>query len=83
MEAGVIIEKVKEALAIRLNIPKERVNPESYLTEDLGMDSFAAIEVIFELEEKFNISIPENDIAKVKKVQDIIDYINKRVTSAP
>ena len=81
MEEKIIEQKVKEAIAKRLNISIDKINLESSLTEDLGMDSFAAIEVIFELEEKFNISIQENDFANVKKIQDIIDYINQRITS--
>jgi acyl carrier protein len=74
------IEKgVKEILAKRLNIDENRILKTSNLKDDLGMDSFGAIEVMFEIEDRFGISVEEKDLLDVKIIQDMIDYIAKKV----
>ncbi len=70
-----IEKKVIQILSDKLSIDAEKINIESKLVEDLGMDSFGAIEVAFELEDAFGIEIPDKDFAKAKLVKDIIDYI--------
>lgn len=67
--------QVKEALALRLNTEIERIKLETRLVEDLGMDSFGAVEVVFELKDRFGIEIPQEDLVKIKEVKDIVEYI--------
>ena len=45
--------------------------------ESLGVDSLKAITVLFELEEVFDIEIPNELIPTIVTVQDIIDKINE------
>lgn len=74
------IEKgIKEILSKRLNIKPEKVLRTSYFKDDLGMDSFAAIEVMFELEDRFEIDVNEKDLLDIKTVQDMIQYIKKKI----
>lgn len=74
-----IEKKVIEILAEKLNIKAEKIKPESNLTDDLGMDSFGAIEVMFEVEEKFGIRIEEDDMKDLHIVKDVITYIKNKV----
>jgi len=66
---------VKEILAKQLTMEAGRINLESRLVEDLGVDSFGSVEVAFELEEKFNIKIPDAALYEAKTVKNIVDYI--------
>lgn len=70
---------VKEVIADRLNVDIKKIAPESILSEDLGMDSFGAVELAFELKDKFGIEIPQEDFQKVNKVKDIVDYISNHI----
>lgn len=60
---------------------EERVRPEASL-ESLGLDSLDAIEVMFDIEDEFQIRIPqdrrENEV-KINTVQDILDVIDRLV----
>lgn len=47
------------------------------VAETLGLDSLDLVEVVMELEEEFNISIAEENIAKIKTFQNMIEYIEK------
>lgn len=54
-----ITDEVKEIISRQLKISSERLTPDTTL-QDLGVESLDLIEIIFALEEKFNISIPFN-----------------------
>lgn len=45
------------------------------LREDLGLDSLAIIELLYRIEEVFNLSIPDEDLEKLQTVGDVIRYI--------
>ena len=66
---------VKEIIAKQLTMDVSKVNLESRLVEDLGIDSFGSVEVAFELEEKFDLKIPDAALYEAKTVKDIVNYI--------
>jgi len=78
MDYSAVESQVKKIIAEKLNIDAGRINLDSRLVDDLAMDSFGSIEMAFELEEKFNIKIPDADIIQVKTVKDIVDYVASR-----
>lgn len=75
-----IEKKVKEVLERNLNVNKKKLTLDSSLVDDLGMDSFTSIELVFELEEKLGIDIPEEDARKLITVGDVVSYITSRVS---
>ena len=72
-------EKVKKILFEKLDIEPEMLKQESVLTDDLGMDSFNAIELSFEVKDHFGVEISNEDFTKIRTVEDIIEYISSRV----
>ncbi len=66
---------VKEVLAKQLTMAVGSINLDSRLVEDLGVDSFGSVEIAFELEEKFDIKIPDAALYEAKTVKNIVDYI--------
>ncbi len=71
-------EKVKEIISKQLGIDMEKVTQEASFMDDLGADSLDTVELVMAFEETFNIEIPDEDAEKIIKVQDAIDYINKK-----
>ena len=76
-----IEQKVKEILADKLNLGVDKITSGSRLIDDLGVDSFASVEIMFELEEKFGLKIPDEDIVNAKTVKDITDYLNSKLAN--
>ena len=70
--------KVKEIISKQLGIDMDKVTPESSFMDDLGADSLDTVELVMAFEESFNIEIPDEDAEKIIKVQDAINYINKK-----
>jgi acyl carrier protein len=54
-----IVDDVRQIIAQTLNVPIEQLTPDTRL-DDIGAQSLDVIEIMFELEEKFGISIPSN-----------------------
>ena len=70
-----IEQKVKQILSKKFLVEMDKITPETRLAEDLGLDSFGAVELMFELEEAFDLKIPDSDIEHVRKVKDIHAYL--------
>ena len=74
-----ISKTVIQVLAKTLLKKEKQILPEHALVEDLEMDSFYAVELLFELEDQYGIEIPDEEAENFKKVQDIITYIENRL----
>jgi len=72
-----IFEKVRKIIADKLDIEEDKITPESSFLDDLGADSLDIVELIMELEEEFNIEIPDEDAEKIRTVADAVKYIEE------
>ena len=75
IKSGEIEKVIKEVISDKLNLPIKKVKIDSLLVEELGMDSFGAVELAFELKDKFGITISQEDFGEIKKVKDIVKHI--------
>jgi acyl carrier protein len=78
-----IADQILGALAEHLKRDKQSIRQENTLRDDLGLDSIATIELLFKLEDVFNLRIPDEDLQDLTTVRDVIHYVEKRVTPAP
>lgn len=72
-------EKMQEIIADTLSCDAEKVTMEASLFDDLGADSLDAVELNMALEEACGVSIPDEELATLKTVGDIFNYINAHV----
>jgi acyl carrier protein len=72
---GELEDKVIAIICEQLDVAEADVRPEVSFSEDLGADSLDLVELIMAMEEKFDISIPDDDAEKIVTVQDAINYI--------
>lgn len=73
-----VFEKVKEIINETLSCGEDIITMEAVLTDDLGADSLDAVELCMTIEEAFDITIPEDKIAELKTVKDIVDYVESQ-----
>ncbi len=72
-----MFEKVQAIIANELGIDKDQITMESRLAEDLGADSLDAVELIMALEDEFGIEVDDEAATKIKKVSDIVEFLEK------
>ncbi len=77
MEKDPFFVEITKFISERLSVPEEKVTPEASFINDLGADSLDLVELQMSLEEKYSISIPEEEGNKFSTVQDVIDFMKK------
>jgi acyl carrier protein len=66
-------EIVQEATGI----PAARVVPAASFTNDLDIDSLSMVEIATMAEDRFHVSIPDAELAKLKTVADVVSFLEK------
>jgi acyl carrier protein len=79
-----VLDRVLRTLAETQKLPLEQVTPEATF-EQLGIDSLDGINILFALENEFDISIPDESARIVKDIRQLAEGVQKLVDekSAP
>jgi acyl carrier protein len=72
-------DRVKTIIAEQLLMDEEEVTPGANLCDDLGADSLDCVELVMQIEEAFDLEIPDEDVENVKTVKDVLDYVAAKV----
>lgn len=72
-----VAERVIDIVAEQLSVDKEKITPQTSFVTDLGADSLDTVELIMELEEEFEINIPDDVADKIETVGQAIEFIEK------
>ena len=74
-DSAQIFLELQSYIVEQLGVEKEKVTPDAAFIEDLNADSLDLVEFAMGLEEKFGVTIADEDLAKIKTVQDAVDAI--------
>lgn len=72
-----IASRVKAIIVDKLGVEESEVTTEASFTGDLGADSLDTVELIMEFEKEFNISIPDDQAAKITTVGEAVSYVEE------
>lgn len=68
-------DELKQIVVDTLNCDEDKVTMEASLADDLQADSLDAVELNMALEDACGISVPDEELATMKTVGDIFNYI--------
>ena len=71
-----MFEEIAKMLAEQLDIPVSKVTLESNIIDDLGADSLDIVETLMTLEDNTGKTIPDEKVANIKTVGDLVDVLN-------
>jgi acyl carrier protein len=71
-----LIQRVLKVIATSKRIPLETVTIDSDF-EQLGIDSMDAVEILFALENEFDISIPDEEVRTVRNVRAMCEGVER------
>lgn len=74
-------DKVRELISRASGVPAAEIKPEAKLS-DLDMESLEKLECVMSLEDALKVEIKEDDLWRLKTVQDVIDAF-RRVMPSP
>ncbi len=72
-----IEEKVLQIVSEQLSVDKGELSRETSFVNDLNADSLDTVELVMELEDEFDMTIPDEEAEKLATVGDAIQYIEK------
>ena len=77
------LSEIQAMLSNQFELPVEKLRPEQSL-EELGIDSLAAIEFIFEIEDRYSITVDERpQVSTVGDIALLVDAAMRRQAAEP
>jgi acyl carrier protein len=77
-----LIQRVLNVIATSRRIPLETVTIDGEF-QQLGIDSMDAVEILFALENEFDISIPDDEVRSVRNVRQMCEGVEKLIAAKP
>jgi len=75
---GNVTEEVLDVIAATQRMPREKLTLDGRF-EELGMDSMDAVNILFALEDKFNITIPDEAAKQIRNIREMVEGVQKLV----
>ncbi len=76
-----ISSRIVTALAEHLKCDTRSIKQTARLREDLGLDSMATIELLYRIEEAFDLQIPDQDLPGLRTVGDVVRYVQQKTAT--
>lgn len=73
-----ILDKIKDIMETELGKKRNDVTLESDIIKDLGLDSLDIVTLIMAVEDEYGFTADDDEIAALKTVGDVVNYIEKR-----
>jgi acyl carrier protein len=70
-----VMSLVRSHLAEELEVEADRIGESSRFKEDLDADSLDLYELVMELEDRYGITVSEQEAAGIKTVGDAVDFV--------
>ncbi|MCR5840523.1 MAG: acyl carrier protein [Bacteroidales bacterium] len=72
-----MFERVQAILAKQLRVDPADVIPEARIKKDLGADSLDILQLLMRIEDRYGITIPDEELATFETVGDVVAYLEK------
>ncbi len=70
-----IFEEIKHIINKQFQVSEEKIEEESYFDSDLNISDIEMEDIVSTVQEKYNLTIPEEKVHSLKKVSDLVTYI--------
>lgn len=70
-------DKILQLIAEQFNRNVEDLEPSLSFVYDLGADSIELVELVMNIEEEFDMEIPDDKLQKFQTIQDVLNYIDE------
>ena len=77
-----LTQRVLKTIASAQRIPVEKVKIDSTF-EELGIDSMDGVNILFALENEFDITIPDEAAKQIRSIQEMVDGVDKLLNESP
>ena len=73
-----MFETLKNLLVEELQLNADDIKPESELANDLGINSIELADLIMLCEDKFGVTMEDEDLQKFVTIADVVSYLEEK-----
>ncbi len=73
-----MFESFKKFLIEDLRVNPDDITMEAELSGDLGINSLELADLVYSCEEKFDVTIDDDDLHKFRTVGDVVNYLEEK-----
>ncbi|HNV44574.1 MAG: acyl carrier protein [Spirochaetes bacterium] len=77
----VSFEELRNLLVEKLGVEKDSITETAHFVNDLGIDSLEQVDLMMELEKRYQITIPDEDLEKLTDVKGLLTYLNEKLAN--
>ena len=77
-----LTQRILKVIADSQKLPPEKVTIDSTF-EELGIDSLDGVNILFALENEFNISIPDEGVQSLRTMRQMVEALDKLISGGP
>ena len=70
-----IFEELKKIIVEQLGVNEENITMQASFIDNVSADSLDIVELVMNIEEKFDLEIPDSEAEKIATVEDVVEYI--------
>jgi len=74
-----IYEKVIVIIANQFDVSEDSINESTDLRNDLGADSLDAVDLLMDIDDEFELDIPDEEIIYIRTIGDVVKYIEDHI----
>jgi acyl carrier protein len=75
-----LTQRILKVIADSQKLPPEKVTIDSTF-EELGIDSLDGVNILFALENEFNVNIPDEGVQGIRTIRQMVDALEKLLAS--
>jgi len=76
-----ILEDIKQIIEREFDIERDNIEEDMELDQDLNITDLEIDDLISKIEEKYDIKIPQNNIASFVRLSDLVTYLYENINS--
>jgi acyl carrier protein len=76
-----VYDRLQAIVAEQLGVEPEKITPDAEFIQDLNADSLDMVELVMSLEEEFGVEISDEEVEKIVKVSDAVEYIEENANA--
>ncbi|MBD13746.1 MAG: acyl carrier protein [Planctomycetaceae bacterium] len=77
-----VLERVTNIVSEQLGVDTDKITSETSFVNDLGADSLDTVELVMELEEEFDVNIPDDAAEKIQTVGQAVEFIDQNANNS-
>ena len=74
-----IVDRIFDIVSEKMDKPKDSISEEMSIVNDLGADSLDQVELMMDIEDKFDLHIPEEEAEKIQTIGDAVNYVESHL----